>query len=92
MLVPKSRCFDENGENDMFAFYPQKKKNKGFPPRTAPKRQKWRVSLKQKHGLPEAWCFFPDFVPVSRAALLKLMEEVSNSIWYADVGSMRTGS
>ena len=68
--VPKRGCFDENGENDEFAFYPLKTRASLFRPPKTTKMAKMvgvtqaKASFRKKKGL-----FFPEFrgVPNSGA-------------------------
>ena len=52
----KKGPFDENSKNDEFAFYPLKTRASLLRPR---KRRKWRVSLRQSHGLEKAGFVLP---------------------------------
>ena len=58
--LPKRGRFDENGESDEFAYYPLKTKASLLRPPKTTKIKKWRVSLRQMHGLEKAGLFFPD--------------------------------
>ena len=57
--LPKRGRFDENGENDEFAFYPLKQGFRSSDPQKRRKWRKWRVSLRKRHGLEKTWFVLP---------------------------------
>ena len=57
--LPKTGRFDENGENDEFAFYPLRTRVSLLRPLKATKMTKWRKSLRRRHGLEKAGFVLP---------------------------------